>query len=71
CTADQVCQQGCCAFNAGTCADPGLAQRDDNSGGCGFGDAAPNCNVAAALGIPLCVAGAVKGNLSDPLIKSA
>ncbi|KAJ7028344.1 hypothetical protein C8F04DRAFT_1044206 [Mycena alexandri] len=70
CTQDSDCQQGCCAFTTGACAGPEIAQAD-GSGGCGFGNPAPNCNVAASLNLPKCVVGAVNGNLSDPAIKLA
>ncbi|KAH9848529.1 hypothetical protein C2E23DRAFT_888991 [Lenzites betulinus] len=69
CAQDSDCQQGCCAFNTGKCAGPGIAQTRD--GGCGFGNAKPNCNVAAALKLSECVAGAVNGNLADPAIQAA
>jgi len=70
CTTDSDCQQGCCAFTTGKCAGPGVAQTNAD-GGCGFGSAAPNCNVAAALGLSECVSGAVNGDLSDPGVQSA
>jgi len=70
CTTDSDCQQGCCAFTTGLCAGPGVAQTNAD-GGCGFGSAAPNCNVAAALGLSECVSGAVNGDLSDPGVQSA
>ncbi|KAJ7498557.1 hypothetical protein FB451DRAFT_1347119 [Mycena latifolia] len=69
CTQDSDCQQGCCAFNTGKCAGPAIAQTRD--GGCGFGTSAPNCNVAAALKLSDCVAGAVNGDLSSPDIQTA
>jgi hypothetical protein len=69
CTTDSDCQQGCCAFNTGKCAGPAVAQTRD--GGCGFGGAAPNCNVAKALGLSDCVAGAVNGDLSSSAIQTA
>jgi hypothetical protein len=69
CTSDVDCQQGCCAFNTGKCAGPGIAQSRD--GGCGFSSPKPNCNVAAALGLKDCVAGAVNGNLADPNVQAA
>jgi hypothetical protein len=69
CTTDSDCQQGCCAFNTGKCAGPAVAQTRD--GGCGFGSAAPNCNVAKALGLSDCVSGAVNGDLSDAAIQTA
>ncbi|KAJ7138592.1 hypothetical protein C8R46DRAFT_922124 [Mycena filopes] len=72
CTRDDDCHEGCCAFNTGTCADPILAQQDDAGfGGCGFGDAAPNCQVAAALNSTTCVDGAVNGSLSEFLLQHA
>ncbi|KAJ7083363.1 hypothetical protein B0H15DRAFT_889257, partial [Mycena belliarum] len=69
CKADADCQQGCCAFKTGKCAGPAIAQTRD--GGCGFGTSAPNCNVAAALALSDCVAGAKNGNLADPAIQTA
>ncbi|KAJ7689618.1 hypothetical protein B0H17DRAFT_1134947 [Mycena rosella] len=69
CTTDSDCQQGCCAFSTGKCAGPAIAQTRD--GGCGFGSAAPNCNVAAALGLSDYVAGAANGNLADPAVQTA
>jgi len=69
CKQDSDCQQGCCAFNTGKCAGPAIAQTRD--GGCGFGSAAPNCNVAAALKLSDCVAGAQNGNLADSDIQTA
>ncbi|KAF7332417.1 hypothetical protein MKEN_00123600 [Mycena kentingensis (nom. inval.)] len=68
CAKDSDCQQGCCAFNTGKCAGPAVAQTRD--GGCGFGSPAPNCNVAKALGLSDCVAGAVNGDLSDPDVQA-
>ncbi|KAI0787636.1 hypothetical protein C8Q74DRAFT_1253001 [Fomes fomentarius] len=68
CARDSDCQQGCCAFNTGKCAGPAIAQTRD--GGCGFGNAKPNCNVAAALGLSDCVAGAVNGDLGDPAVQA-
>jgi len=70
CTTDSDCQQGCCAFTTGKCAGPDVAQTNGD-GGCGFGNASPNCNVAAALGLSGCVAGAVNGNLADPGVQAA
>jgi len=71
CTSDADCQQGCCGFNTGKCAGPAVAQTN-GSGGCGFGTTAPNCNVAAALGLGgQCIAGAINGNLADPGIQAA
>jgi len=70
CTQDSDCQQGCCAFTTGKCAGPGIAQTNADAG-CGFGQPQPNCNVAAALKLTECVAGAVNGDLSDPAIQSA
>ncbi|KAK7007599.1 hypothetical protein R3P38DRAFT_3365889 [Favolaschia claudopus] len=69
CAKDSDCQQGCCAFTTGKCAGPAVAQTRD--GGCGFGSAAPNCNVAKAIGLSDCVAGAVNGNLADPDVQKA
>ncbi|KAJ7470137.1 hypothetical protein B0H11DRAFT_2237726 [Mycena galericulata] len=70
CTQDSDCQQGCCAFTTGKCAGPGVAQTNAD-GGCGFGNKSPNCNVAAALKLSACVAGAVNGDLSDPAVQMA
>ncbi|KAF8156495.1 hypothetical protein K438DRAFT_1986751 [Mycena galopus ATCC 62051] len=42
CSADSACQQGCCGFSSGKCAGPNVAQTN-GSGGCGHGNAAPNC----------------------------
>ncbi|KAJ7793767.1 hypothetical protein B0H14DRAFT_3889102 [Mycena olivaceomarginata] len=70
CTQDSDCQQGCCGFSTGKCAGPAVAQTN-GSGGCGFKTAAPNCNVAKALGLSDCIAGAVNGNLADPAIQTA
>lgn len=70
CTQDSDCQQGCCAFAKGKCAGPDVAQTNGD-GGCGFGAAAPNCNVAAALHLNACIAGAVNGDLSDPIVVAA
>jgi len=64
CTQDSDCQEGCCAFNTGTCAGPGIAQTRD--GGCGFGSPAPNCDVATLLNLNVCAPGAVNGDLSNP-----
>ncbi|OAX77311.1 hypothetical protein ACJ72_08394 [Emergomyces africanus] len=47
CTSDANCASGCCGFNSGVCAGAIVAQERD--GGCGFGDAQPNDNAAAAL----------------------
>ncbi|CAK5269129.1 unnamed protein product [Mycena citricolor] len=69
CATDSDCQQGCCAFNTGKCAGPAIAQTRD--GGCGHSSPAPNCNVAKALGLNECAAGAVNGNLQDPKIQAA
>jgi len=69
CTSDTDCQQGCCAFNTGKCAGPAIAQTRD--GGCGHGNASPNCNVAAALKLSDCVSGAVNGDLTNPQIQAA
>jgi hypothetical protein len=71
CTTDSDCQQGCCGFSTGKCAGPAVAQ-SNGSGGCGFGSAAPNCNVATALGLKSqCIAGAVNGNINDPNVQAA
>ena len=48
CTSDADCASACCGFNSGKCAGPVIAQERD--GGCGFGDAQPNADAAAALG---------------------
>jgi len=69
CGSDSECQQGCCAFNSGKCAGPGIAQTRD--GGCGHKSPAPNCNVAAALKLGICAKGAKNGNLADPAIQAA
>lgn len=69
CTKDSDCQEGCCAFNTGTCAGPGIAQTRD--GGCGFGSPAPNCNVATLLNLQVCAPGAVNGDLTDFAIVTA
>ncbi|KAJ7246104.1 hypothetical protein B0H12DRAFT_1021412 [Mycena haematopus] len=71
CTQDSDCQQGCCGFSTGKCAGPAVAQ-SNGSGGCGFGTAAPNCNVATALGLgSQCIAGAKNGNIADPGVQAA
>ncbi|KAJ7149707.1 hypothetical protein C8R46DRAFT_915675 [Mycena filopes] len=70
CSVDSDCQQGCCGFSTGKCAGPAVAQ-SNGSGGCGHGTSAPNCNVAAALKLTDCIAGAVNGNLADPGVQSA
>jgi hypothetical protein len=70
CTQDSDCQEGCCGFISGKCAGPAVAQTN-GSGGCGFGTAAPNCNVAALLGLSDCIDGAVNGDLSNPTIVTA
>jgi len=69
CKQDSDCQQGCCAFNTGKCAGPAFAQ--EQFGGCGHGNAKPNCNVAAALKLDDCIKGAVNGDLSSPAIQAA
>ncbi|TDL23454.1 hypothetical protein BD410DRAFT_161076 [Rickenella mellea] len=69
CTRDSDCQQGCCAFNTGKCAGPGIAQTRD--GGCGFGNAKPNCNVAAALNLNTCARGATSNGVNDPQVQAA
>ncbi|KAH8834924.1 hypothetical protein DL96DRAFT_1808865 [Flagelloscypha sp. PMI_526] len=48
CTSDAGCDSGCCGFKTGKCAGNVIALQRD--GGCGFGDAAPNRNAAAASG---------------------
>ncbi|KAJ7681669.1 hypothetical protein B0H17DRAFT_847922, partial [Mycena rosella] len=70
CTQDSDCQQGCCGFSSGKCAGPAVAQ-SNGSGGCGHGSTSPNCNVAKALGLSDCIAGAVNGNLADPGVQTA
>ncbi|KAJ7037543.1 hypothetical protein C8F04DRAFT_414754 [Mycena alexandri] len=70
CTQDSDCQQGCCGFTSGKCAGPAVAQTN-GSGGCGFGTKTPNCNVAAALGLSDCIAGAKNGDLADPGVQAA
>ncbi|KAJ6565181.1 hypothetical protein DFH09DRAFT_1261650 [Mycena vulgaris] len=71
CAADSECQQGCCGFTSGKCAGPAVAQTN-GSGGCGHGNAVPNCNVAAAIGLGgNCIAGAVKDGVSDPTVQAA
>jgi len=69
CKHDSDCQQGCCAFNTGLCAGPGIAQTRD--GGCGFGNAKPNCNVAKALNLGVCAHGAESCDVSDPAVQKA
>ncbi|TDL23456.1 hypothetical protein BD410DRAFT_820798 [Rickenella mellea] len=69
CKQDSDCQQGCCAFNTGKCAGPGIAQTRD--GGCGFGNAQPNCNVAAALKLNTCAAGASSSDTTSPQVQAA
>ncbi|KAJ7854527.1 hypothetical protein B0H14DRAFT_2222728, partial [Mycena olivaceomarginata] len=70
CTADSECRQGCCGFSTGKCHGPREAQTD-GTGGCGFGNAVPNCNVATLLGSKNCTAGANKGDLQNPAIQAA
>ncbi|KAJ7708626.1 hypothetical protein B0H16DRAFT_1420651 [Mycena metata] len=70
CSVDSDCQQGCCGFSTGKCAGPAVAQ-SNGSGGCGHGNSSPNCNVAAALKLSDCIAGAVNGDLSDPGVQTA
>lgn len=48
CTSDADCASGCCGFTTGKCAGAVIALQRD--GGCGFGDAQPNRNAAAAMG---------------------
>jgi hypothetical protein len=69
CASDSECQQGCCGFTSGKCAGPDVAQTN-GSGGCGHGAAAPNCDVASALGFKNCIAGSTI-NTSDPLVRAA
>ncbi|KAJ7856907.1 hypothetical protein B0H13DRAFT_1641237, partial [Mycena leptocephala] len=68
CAADSECRQGCCGFSSGKCAGPRAAQTD---GGCGHGNASPNCHVATLLGFANCTAGAKTGNLQNPTIQAA
>ncbi|KAJ7771157.1 hypothetical protein DFH07DRAFT_243014 [Mycena maculata] len=70
CTTDSDCQQGCCAFLTGKCAGPDVAQTNGD-GGCGFGNASPNCNVAAALGLTGCIAGAAPPDTTDAGVQAA
>jgi len=70
CSVDSDCQQGCCGFSTGKCAGPAVAQ-SNGSGGCGHGNSSPNCNVAAALKLSDCIAGAQNGNLADPAVQTA
>ncbi|KAJ6523857.1 hypothetical protein B0H19DRAFT_646931 [Mycena capillaripes] len=70
CAADHECQQGCCGFSTGKCAGPDVAQTN-GSGGCGHGNASPNCNVATLLGFKNCVAGVKNFNLHHPVIQAA
>jgi len=71
CTTDADCQQGCCAFTTGKCAGPDVAQTNAD-GGCGFGQATPNCQVASALGLNGCVAGgSTTGVLSQSQLQTA
>jgi hypothetical protein len=69
CASDSECQQGCCGFTSGKCAGPDVAQTN-GSGGCGHGAAAPNCDVASALGFKNCIAGSTI-NTCDPLVRAA
>jgi len=69
CKQDSDCQQGCCAFHTGKCAGPGIAQTRD--GGCGFGNAKPNCNVAKALNLGVCAPGAESGDVADSAVQAA
>ncbi|KAJ7085674.1 hypothetical protein B0H15DRAFT_923313 [Mycena belliarum] len=70
CASDSECQQGCCGFSSGKCAGPAVAQTN-GSGGCGHGNAAPNCDVSTLLGFKTCAAGAKQSNLQDATIQSA
>ncbi|KAJ6521506.1 hypothetical protein B0H19DRAFT_1374986 [Mycena capillaripes] len=70
CAKDHECQQGCCGFSTGKCAGPDVAQTN-GSGGCGHGNASPNCNVATLLGFKNCVAGVKNFNLHHPVIQAA
>ncbi|KAF7350621.1 hypothetical protein MSAN_01622200 [Mycena sanguinolenta] len=70
CAADRDCQQGCCGFKSGACAGPDVAQTN-GSGGCGHGNASPNCNVATLLGFKNCIAGVKNSDLHHPVIQAA
>jgi len=70
CATDSECRQGCCGFSTGKCAGPRAAQID-GTGGCGHGNALPNCHVATLLGSKNCTAGAKTGNLQSPTIEAA
>ncbi|KAJ7620853.1 hypothetical protein DFH06DRAFT_1305898 [Mycena polygramma] len=70
CSADSDCQQGCCGFTSGKCAGPAVAQTN-GSGGCGHGNTSPNCNVAAALSLSDCIAGAAAPDTTDPGVQAA
>ncbi|KAJ7888263.1 hypothetical protein B0H13DRAFT_1627141, partial [Mycena leptocephala] len=67
CAKDHECQQGCCGFSSGKCAD--VAQTN-GSGGCGHGHAPPNCNVAPLLGFKNCIAGVKNGDLHRSFIQA-
>ncbi|KAF7327059.1 hypothetical protein MKEN_00281200 [Mycena kentingensis (nom. inval.)] len=69
CSKDGECQQGCCAFTTGKCAGPGIAQTRD--GGCGFGDAKPNCDVATALNLGVCAKGGDGNNAKNVEVQQA
>nr|GAT52855.1 predicted protein [Mycena chlorophos] len=70
CKADSDCQQGCCAFSTGKCAGPGIAQTNGD-GGCGKGNAKPNCDVASALKLDACVKGAQNGDITSAEVQQA
>jgi hypothetical protein len=70
CSADSDCQQGCCGFSSGKCA-PAVAAQLNGSGGCGFGNASPNCDVATLLDFHQCIKGAVQGDLSAIDVQAA
>lgn len=70
CTQDSDCQQGCCSFNTGKCAGPGIAQTNGD-GGCGFGESKPNCDVATVLNLGVCVAGARAAESNPGVIAAA
>ncbi|KAJ6530274.1 hypothetical protein B0H19DRAFT_481870 [Mycena capillaripes] len=70
CASDSECQQGCCGFSSGKCAGPDVAQ-SNGSGGCGHGNASPNCNVATLLGFKDCVKGSKNGDLNAAAVQQA
>jgi len=71
CGSDCDCQQGCCAFKTATCAGPGIAQTRASSGGCGFGGSKPNCDVAKALNLGVCVKGGTSSNSKTQKVQQA